>query len=220
MKLEQFFFKELHESTKRNPIERVTPDKPYCMKIAKEFGFDFWDGDRKYGYGGYRYIPGRFSFIAKKFIDVYSLSNRSKILDVGCGKGFLLYEIKKILPEIEVHGFDISEYAIKNIHPDLKGEFLVHDASKKFPYDANFFDLTISAATLHNLRLDGIGNALCEIERVSKSSYVMVEGYRNENELFNLECWALTAESFFHHDEWIWIFDKFGYSGDYEFIYF
>ena len=42
----------------------------------------------------------------------------------------------------------------------------------------------------------------------------------NEKELFNLQCWALTCQSFFSKDEWIWIFDEFGYKGDYEFIYF
>ena len=41
-----------------------------------------------------------------------------------------------------------------------------------------------------------------------------------ELELFNLECWALTAESLFHTEEWIWLYKEFGYNGDYEFIYF
>ena len=48
----------------------------------------------------------------------------------------------------------------------------------------------------------------------------MVEAYRDETELFNLQCWALTCESFFRPDEWIWMYNEWGYNGDYEFIYF
>ena len=48
----------------------------------------------------------------------------------------------------------------------------------------------------------------------------MVESYRSEQEQFNLQCWALTCESFFDVDEWIRLFDRFGYTGDYEFIFF
>ena len=77
----------------------------------------------------------------------------------------------------------------------------------------------ISLGTLHNLRLFELQTALQEIERVGKNKYVMVESYRNEQELFNLQCWALTAEAFFDTAEWIWLYRHFGYTGDYEFIY-
>ena len=217
---ERDFFSKLHKSTTRSPLERMTPEKPNNMVVAKRFGKDFWDGDRKYGYGGYVYLPGRFKPVAEELIYLYGLTNESSILDVGCGKGFLLYEIQKILPSIRVHGFDVSSYAIENIHPDLAGDFIVHDANHPFPYRDNEFDLVVSAATLHNLRLKGLKNALMEMQRVGVQAYLMVEGYRNEKELFNLECWALTAESFFHCDEWLWLFDEYGYDGDYEFIYF
>ena len=62
--------------------------------------------------------------------------------------------------------------------------------------------------------------ALNEIDRVGRQGYVMVESYRSEQEQFNLQCWALTCESFFDVDEWIWLYDRFGYTGDYEFIFF
>jgi len=215
------FFTKIHEATNRDVISRMTLEKPLCMKIAKQYGQEFWDGDRKFGYGGYKYIPGRLSGAARAFIDQYGLTSSSKILDVGCGKGFLLYEIQRAVPGIKIFGFDVSSYALDNAHPQLDAELLVHDAASHFPYADDFFDLVISIATLHNLRIAGLKNALQEIERVSRSGkYIMVEGYRDEKELFNLECWALTAESFFHKDEWIWIFNEFGYVGDYEFIYF
>ena len=90
------------------------------MQIASKYGFEYWDGNRKYGYGGYRYIPGRWKDVAKKLIKIYSLNNNSKILDVGCGKAFLLYEIKLILPKIKICGFDISSYAISKAKDSIK----------------------------------------------------------------------------------------------------
>ena len=70
--------------------------KVHCMKVAKKYEFDYWDGNRKYGYGGYKYIPGRWTSVAKKIIKRYKLNNKSKILDIGCGKAFLLHEMKLI----------------------------------------------------------------------------------------------------------------------------
>ena len=109
-------------------------------------------------------------------------------------------------------GFDISKYAIKNSHPDIKSELLIHDIRKKFPFKKKEFDLTISLGTIHNLKLFEIGKeTIKEISRVSKSSYIMVESLRNLTELFNLQCWALTYESFLSKEEWIWIFNHFNF---------
>ena len=112
----------------------MVDDKANCMIIAKQYEKDYWDGDRRYGYGGYSYMPGRWKPVAEALIQNYSLTNESSVLDVGCGKGFLLYEIKKILPEIKVFGFDSSEYAIKNSKDEIKSNLLIHDVSKKFPF--------------------------------------------------------------------------------------
>ena len=210
----------LHKSTKRNYLERMINSKVKCMKIARKFEYDFWDGKRSFGYGGHKYIPGRWAPIAKKLIKRYKLKNGSSVLDVGCGKGFILYEMKKILPHLNVYGFDVSKYAIKNSKISTGKNIFVHNAKNKFPFKKNKFDLVISFATLHNLKLNLLINSLQEIQRVSKKAYVMVEGYRNEKELFNLQCWALTAESFFDDIEWQWIFKTSNYTGDYEFIYF
>jgi len=63
--------------------------------------------------------------------------------------------------------------------------------------------------------------ALAEIERVGRRrKYVCVESYRNEVEKANLLYWQVTCESFFTPEEWLWCFEKAGYSGDYSFIYF
>ena len=205
----------LHTSTSRSYIERMNDNKIECMIKAKEYGHDFWDGDRRYGYGGYKYLAGRWKPVAEKLIKAYNLTNNSSVLDVGCGKAFLLYEIKLLLPGLKVSGFDSSQYGIVNAKEEMKENLFVHNAQEN-----KEFDLIISLQTLHNLRVFELKTALKEIQRVSKNSYICMESYRNEKELFNLECWALTCESFFDPGEWEWLFDEFGYTGDYEFIYF
>ena len=209
----------LHKKTKRDCIGRMTDNKVECMRIAKQYGKDYWDGDRRYGYGGYRY-DGRWSSVAEKMIKNYNLPPNAEILDVGCGKGFLLYEFKKLLPSSKITGFDISEYAIANSKEEIRGSLFAHKAQDAYPFSDKKFDLVISITTLHNLCLSDLKSALGEIERVGKNKYIAVESYRNIEELFNLQCWALTCESFFSHEEWVWLFDEFNYKGDYEFIYF
>lgn len=210
----------LHQKTKRTYLDRMMNEKVRCAIKAKEYEFDYWDGDKCYGYGGYKFIDGRWKPVAEKLIERYALTNQSKILDVGCGKGYLLYEIKKILPGIEIAGFDISKYGIANAKEEVKPFLFNYRAQDAYPYKDQYFDLVISLNTFHNLRIFELKKALLELQRVAKHQYLVVESYRNEQELFNLECWALTAESFFDHDEWVWIFKEFGYTGDFEFIYF
>lgn len=212
-------FTTLHKSTKRDYITRMVDDKINCMKVARKFDKNFWDGDRKYGYGGYSY-DGRWEKVARKLINYYQLPLNSKILDVGCGKGYLLYEFKKLLPHSEIHGFDISQYAIDNSKKEIKNNIRYHNAKDKYPYNNNYFDLVISITTLHNLPIYHLKKSIEEIERVGEKKYIVVESYRDEEELFNLQCWALTCESFFSEKEWNWLFNEFNYTGDYEFIYF
>ncbi|MFB0566229.1 MAG: class I SAM-dependent methyltransferase [Candidatus Aminicenantaceae bacterium] len=209
----------LHKKTKRDYIERMMDDKVHCMLKAKEYEFEYWDGDRRYGYGGYKY-DGRWKAAAEKFIEIYSLKPDAKILDVGCGKAHLLYELKQLLPESEIIGFDISRHGIGDAPEAIRKYLFRLRAQDPYQWGDNYFDLVISLGCLHNLRIFELKTAISEIERVGKNKYIMVESYRNEQELFNLQCWALTAESFFDTDEWIWIYNHFGYTGDYEFIYF
>ena len=190
------------------------------MREAKKYERNYWDGPRKYGYGGYKYIPGRWTKVANKIINKFNLTNKSNILDIGCGKAFLLYEIKKILPQIRIAGFDISKHAIKSAPAEIKKFLFTHDTKKKYPFKKNNFDLAISTGCFHNLNIFDLKFSLNEIKRVSKQSYIMVESYRNEKELFNLQCWALTCESFFSKKEWIWLFKEYNYNRNYEFIYF
>lgn len=214
------FISSLHNSSKRNYLERMNKNKVYCMKISKKYGSDYWDGDRKFGYGGYKYIPGRWSKVAKQLIKFYKLKSGSKILDVGCGKSFLLKEMLKIEPNLKIVGMDTSSYALRKgfKHKNLK--LIKQKAQDKYLFKKNYFDLVISFATLHNLKIFDLYKALNEIERVGKKKFVMVESYKNDKQLFNLQCWALTCQSFFDINEWIWIFKDCKYTGDYEFIFF
>lgn len=210
----------LHRSTKREYLARMVDDKVHCMHKAKEYEQDYWDGDRRYGYGGNRYIPGRWKPVAEALIKSYGLKAGSRVLDVGCGKAFLLYEMQLLEPGLELVGFDISVHGLASAVPELKASLFRYRAQDAYPFGDNYFDLVISLGCLHNLRIFELKTALAEIERVGKQGYVMLESYRNEQEQFNLQCWALTAESFFDTAEWIWLYRHFGYTGDYEFIYF
>jgi len=209
----------LHTRTKRDYIGRMQDGKVACMKVARRYDRDFWDGERRYGYGGYRY-DGRWEAVARRLIGHYGLPKNARILDVGCGKGYLLYEFRKLLPECGIAGFDISQYAVDHAKEEVRPELFVGRAQDPYPFDDKAFDLVVSITTLHNLRIDELKTSLGEIERVGRNGYVAVESYRDEEELFNLQCWALTCESFFAPREWVWIYDAFGYTGDYEFIYF
>ena len=210
----------LHESSNREYLPRMVDDKANCMIIAKQYEKDYWDGDRRYGYGGYSYMSGRWKPVAEALIQNYSLTNESSVLDVGCGKGYLLFELKLLLPGLRVAGLDISEHGLADAPKEIKDSLIKQRAQDNYPFENNEFDLVISLGCFHNLRVFDLEKALAETERVGKQGYVMLESYRNELELFNLQCWALTCESFFDHEEWPWIYEKFGYTGDYEFIYF
>jgi protein-L-isoaspartate(D-aspartate) O-methyltransferase len=214
------FITKTHSASRRDYLERVIrDDKAECANVAKTFGKDYWDGDRKYGYGGYRY-DGRWRPIAGAIAKHYELKKGDKILDIGCGKGFLLYEFVQTVPGIEVCGIDVSQYAIDHAKEEVKPFLRVGNAIN-LPFDDHRFDLVISITTLHNLYNYDLHQALREIERVGKNKkYVVVESYRNEKEKANLLYWQLTCESFYTPKEWEWFFDLSGYRGDYEFIYF
>ena len=214
------FITKLHKSTSRNYLQRMMNEKVNCMKIAKKYGKDYWDGDRKFGYGGYKYIPGRWSNVAKKLISFYKLKRGSKILDVGCGKSYLLYEMIKLEPNLKIQGIDISNYAINKAFKHKNIKLKNHKAEKKYNFKKNYFDLVISLGTLHNLEIFNLEKALKEIQRVGKKKFIMVESYKNDKQLFNLQCWALTCQSFLNPKEWKWVFKNSNYTGDYEFIYF
>ena len=209
----------LHTRSKREYLARMVNDKVHCSEVARKFEADFWDGDRKYGYGGYKY-DGRWVAVAQALIDQYRLSGNARILDVGCGKGFLLHELKKLLPGASVVGIDISDHALRGAKEEVKPFLCQQRAQDPYPFKDKEFDLVFSNTTLHNLPVQELAPALREIQRVGKRSYICVESFRTVQELFNVQCWALTCETFLRPEGWQWLFQEAGYTGDYEFIYF
>lgn len=214
------FVSPLHKKTDRDYKKRVVDhDKAKCAEVAIRYGEQYWDGDRKYGYGGYVY-DGRWLPVAENIAEHYDLPTDARILDVGCGKAYLLYEFTRVLPNSEVHGIDISEYAIENAKPEIQDNLKVGRA-RDLPYDDDAFDLVISLNTLHNLYLPDLWSAIEEIERVGRDAkWLNVEAYRDEQEKVNLMYWQLTCRQFNTPEEWEWILNKAGYTGDYGCIYF
>lgn len=214
------FISPLHKATARDYLGRVNAhDKAECAEVALRWGQDYWDGERQFGYGGYRY-DGRWRVVAENMVEHYKLPADAKILDVGCGKAFLLYEFTQVLPKATVAGIDVSEYGIENAKPEIKDQLQVASAVS-LPFEDDSFDLVFSINALHNLRNYELWQALHEFERVGRGAkYITVESYRNEREKVNLLYWQLTCRSFYATDEWEWFFQQAGYNGDYSFIFF
>ena len=214
------FISRLHKRTERDYVQRVVDhDKADCAIMAKQWGFDYWDGDRQYGYGGMHY-DGRWLPVAQEIAAHYGLKAGDRVLDIGCGKGFLLYELIQAVPGIEVAGIDISKYGIENAKPEIKPH-LKTGSCTKLPYDDGSFDFVYSINTFHNLMNFDLMSALKEIQRVGrKDRYICVESYRNEIEKANLLYWQLTCETFYTPDEWAWFYKQAGYQGDEDCIFF
>jgi SAM-dependent methyltransferase len=214
------FVSAIHRKTKRDYLARVNEfPKAEAAKLARQWGRDYWDGDRRTGYGGMRY-DGRWRVVADTIARHYQLKSGDRVLDVGCGKGFLLYDLTQAVPGVEVCGLDISDYAIEHAKEEVR-PFLRVGHANALPYPDASFDLVLSINTLHNLHCFDLEKALQEIQRVGKRHrYVCVESYRNEEEKVNLLYWQLTCECFYTPEEWTWWFERCGYTGDWSFIYF
>lgn len=214
------FLEAYQKKTQRNYIERVTSfDKAECAARAKEWGFDYWDGERQYGYGGYKY-DGRWNPIAQDIVRHYGLKSGDKVLDIGCGKAFLLYEFTQAVPGVDVAGIDISAYGIEHAKEEVK-PFLKVGSATHLPWPDRHFDFVYSINAFHNLTIDQLKQAVMEMQRVGKGrKWLCVESYRNEREKANLLYWQLTCESFFRPEGWVFLYKEWGYDGDYGFIYF
>lgn len=201
--------------TIRDISKRCEEKSERIRTIAQRFGKEFFDGDRKYGYGGYYYNPKFWTEVVKDLKEHYTLTDSSKVLDIGCGKGFMLFDLKKLIPGIEVKGLDISKYAIDNSMDSIKQNLYVGNAMN-LPFDENEFDLVVSINTIHNLENSDCRTALKEISRVSKgNSFVTVDAYGDDEEKKLMDAWNLTAKTYFSTDGWTEFFKSVGYTGDY-----
>lgn len=199
----------------KRKISSRLKNKKFNREIAKKFGKEYFDGPRSQGYGGYKY-DGRWVSIAKEIINHYKLGDNSKILDIGCAKGFLVKDLMDISSKIQAYGIDVSEYAIKNCHPNVIGRVHCGNAIS-LPFPNNSFDFVISINTIHNLSINDCKKALKEIIRVSKSNkyFIQVDAYYNEKDKKKFIDWMLTAKTYGTPEEWLRILDEINYKGDY-----
>lgn len=206
---------ENYPKAKRDISSRKNLKTEEDRELARQFGKDFFDGDRKHGYGGFSYSPRFWQPVIPAFQKFYNLTSENKILDVGAAKGFMLYDFTKIISGIEVKGIDVSSYAVENAIEEIKPHLKVADA-RDLPFEDNSFDLVISINTVHNLEKEDLAKALLEIQRVSKkNSFITVDAYQNDEEKELMNAWNLTAKTIMHVDEWKKFFFEIGYTGDY-----
>ena len=204
-----------YPKAKRDLSARLESKSEESRSIGRRFGFDYFDGDRNHGYGGFTYHPKFWQPVIPTIIENYQLDNSSSVLDVGCAKGFFLYDLKQTLPEVSIKGVDISEYAIENAKIEVR-EYLQGASAIRLPFKDNSFDLVMSINTVHNLDREDCAVSLQEIERVARGdSFITVDAYRNDEEKARMEAWNLTALTMMSVDEWKGFFLEVGYTGDF-----
>lgn len=183
--------------------------------VAREFDERFFDGDRLYGYGGYKY-DGRWKPVVEDFRDHYKLADDAAVLDVGAGKGFMMRDFAELMPGMEIKGNDISAYAVANAEPSVAEHLTVGNALA-LDYPDNSFDLVISINTVHNLPLEECKQSLREIMRVTrKDAFIVVDAWTNDEEERRMKAWNLTALTYMHADDWERLFEEVGYTCDWD----
>lgn len=205
---------ENYPKTKRDILARAAQKTEEDKALARAFGKDFFDGERRHGYGGFHYHPRFWQPVIPTFQKFYGLNAQSKICDIGCAKGFMLHDFQELIPGISVSGVDLSSYAIQEAMESVRHKLQVQNATHVI-FDDKSFDLVISINTIHNLEAQECITALKQIERIGHKSFVMVDAYRTEAEKEVMFAWNLTAKTILHVDEWKELFVKAGFSGDY-----
>jgi ubiquinone/menaquinone biosynthesis C-methylase UbiE len=199
----------------RDLTARLESKSEEARAIGRRFDFNYFDGDRNHGYGGFTYQERFWKPVVPDLVAYYKLTEKSKVLDVGCAKGFFLHDLQEALPGIEIHGVDVSSYAIENCIETVSRLVKVGDA-RNLEFEDGYFDFVMSINTIHNLNRDDCARALKEIQRVSAGrAFITVDAYRNEIEKERMEAWNLTALTMMSVDEWIDFFEEVGYFGDY-----
>tara|TARA_Y200000002_G_scaffold353956_1_gene333842 strand:+ start:840 stop:1499 length:660 start_codon:yes stop_codon:yes gene_type:complete len=200
---------------KRDVSGRAESKSEDDRALARKFGKEFFDGDRSHGYGGFSYNPRFWEPVVPTFQSHWDIVPGNSLLDIGCAKGFMMYDFHRLIPGIKVEGIDISDYAIQYGMEDMK-PFMKVASADDLPFEDNSFDYAISITTLHNFDDHNLIKALKEIERVSKKgSFITVDAYRNDEEKERMHAWNLTAKTILHVDEWKLLFEEAGYTGDY-----
>jgi ubiquinone/menaquinone biosynthesis C-methylase UbiE len=200
---------------KRNVEARGQEKTEEDRLIARKFGRDFFDGDRRHGYGGFNYHPRFWQPVVPTLQQHFNLKAGDAVLDVGCGKGFMLHDLGQLISGLTLKGIDISSYAIEHAIEDMKQHVQVADA-KALPFADGSFDVVVSINTIHNLAAPECALALREIQRVARrGAFVTVDAYRTPEERERMFAWNLTAQTIMSTEEWTAFFAENGYTGDY-----
>ena len=203
-----------YPKSKRPVDERGKTVTEEIRNVSRKFDIEYFDGDRMYGYGGYNYHPRFWTETVKEFYNYYKMHDGYKILDVGCGKGFMMHDFLQLNPKLNVKGLEISSYAISKAKTEVVN-LIDQGNAIELPYEDQSFDLIISINTIHNLNLNDLKKSLKEICRVSKNSFITVDAWRNDEEKKRMLQWNLTALSYMHVNNWKKLFKEVGYDRDF-----
>jgi ubiquinone/menaquinone biosynthesis C-methylase UbiE len=200
--------------TKRNIEKRAEEKDEAVIAVSRQFGREYFDGERKYGYGGYRY-DGRWRAVARDMIEHFALKPGMRVLDVGCGKGFLVKDLMLECPGLEAFGLDISHYALMHCEKEVVGRLHLGSAVN-LPFPDGSFDCVISLNTIHNLARADAVVAMREIQRLSGGrAFVQVDSYRTPEEREIAVSWIITARFHDYPEGWLKVYAEAGYTGDY-----
>jgi len=200
--------------TKRNIEKRKEAQTPENIAIAREYGQQYFDGPREVGYGGYRY-DGRWIPVAEDIVRHFNLKPGERVLDVGCAKGFLVKDLMKVCPGLEVFGVDVSEYALMHCEPEVVGRLHL-GSGDRLPFPDGSFSAVISINTIHNFERPDAIRAVKEVERLAPGrGFIQVDSYRTPEQRELFLSWVLTAKFHDYPEGWIKLFQEAGYTGDY-----
>ena len=186
--------------------------------VASKRGEDFFDGDRNCGYGGFKY-DGRWKKIAKKIVQEYKLVEKSKILQLGCEKGFLLNDLMDIHPNLELQGLETSEYAIRKSMDKIKKNILKVDNYLNLNFEDNYFDFVLGLGVIYVNNLTDAIRCISEIERVSNGkSFISLASYTKPEDYWLFKSWSVLGTTILKKEEWIKVLKHVKYSGDYYFV--
>jgi len=200
---------------KKSKVNRVVKRKLINKLIAWELEKEYYDGDRNNGYGGFSY-DGRWLKLLPDFIKRYKLNNNSKILDLGCKKGFIMKDLKTLLPGAKVYGIEDHKYPIKNAEKEIKKN-IIFSNYYEVPFKKNYFDLVIGFSSIYKYNLHDVVKTIREINRVSRKSFLTVASYSNKKEKEIFDKWTLLGTTILSKKEWLELFRLLKYKGDYYF---
>ena len=200
--------------TKRNIEKRAAAQTPENIAISRQYGREYFDGPREVGYGGYRY-DGRWIPVARDIVMHFGLKAGDRVLDVGCAKGFLVHDLMKTCPGLEVFGLDVSEYALMNCMPEVVGRLHL-GSGDRLPFPDGSFSAVLSINTIHNFDRGAAVRAVAEIQRLAPGrGFIQVDSYHTPEQRDVFLNWVLTAKFHDYPQGWLKLFAEVGYTGDY-----